>query len=442
MIVSVGLSHKTAPIEIRERAAVAQAELGPLLARIVAHPTLTEAVVLSTCNRVELVAAPRTGVDPADATRALTEILVTHARDPRVEKHLVARRGRDATAHLFRIAASLDSVVVGEPQILGQVKDAFLAAQEAHAVGSVLSRVFSRALSAAKRVRTETSIGEGLVSVPSVAVDLALRIYADLAKKTALLIGAGEMAEAAAEAFVKKGARLVVVNRSLHRAEELARIHEGSARPWDDLEAALAAADVVVAGTAARELIVPRSMVQRVMRARRGQTLFFIDIAVPRNVDPGIDDLDNVFRYEVDDLEGIVKESMQSRGAEARLAEEILAEETRKLEAREEGRGVVPTVVALRQRTKAVLEAELTRSLGGKLRHLPEADRRALAQMLDAQVNKLLHAPVTRLKRVAQEPRGEHLAEVVRELFELPEVTLIEDTGEQPGDDGKTERGA
>ena len=443
MMVIVGLSHRTAPLEVRERLALPREQLGDLLRQLAGRPELGEVLCISTCNRVEVVAAPR-GNDPQQAFQA-AEVLVRfleetarHNGGAGVQKHLYTHRDHEAALHLFRVAASLDSIVVGEPQILGQVKDAFETAQAAGTVGTVLSRVVNRALHAAKRVRTETAIGEGQVSVSSVAVDLAQQIFGSLKGRVVLLVGAGEMAEAAALALEHAGARLVVVNRSHERGVELAQRVGGSPRPWAELDAAVLESDVVISSTSSRGFVLTRDLVASTVRQRRGRALFLIDIAVPRDIDPAVNDLDNVFLHDVDDLESIVRETRKGRSAEAQKAESIVAEEVKALDAWVEARGVTPTIVALRTKARATLQAELDRSLSGRLRHLGEADRAALNSMLDAAVNKLLHAPTTHLRKAASEPRGEQMAHVLRELFELPEVSIVADPAAEPRSNKKS----
>ncbi len=429
MMVVVGLSHKTAPVEIRERLAIPGDTLQETLRALAALPAVGEAMCISTCNRVEVFATPRggpTGLDAlGEALTAALDRLSTEGGGQSVKGHLYCHRDRAAALHLFRVASSLDSIVVGEPHILGQVKDAFETAQSAGTVGPVLSRVVSRALHAAKRVRAETAIGEGMVSVPSVAVDLAQQIFSDLSGRRAMLVGAGEMAETAALALIKAGAKVVVVNRSLERAAALATKIGATPRPWSELEASLTEVDVVISSTASRDFVLSRSLVQKAQKLRKGRTLFLIDIAVPRDIEPSVNGLDNVFLYDVDDLESIVKETQKSRQSEADRAEILVVEEAKSLDAWVEARGVTPTIVALRAKARATMVTELERSLTGKLRHLTEADRAALLAMVDASVNKLLHAPTAQLRRAAAEPRGEQMAQVVRELFELPEVSVV-----------------
>ena len=434
MIVVVGLSHRTAPVEVRERLAIPSDNLAEALARFAARSGVGEVMCLSTCNRVEVVVTPHEKTPADDVAATVTTVLdelACEAGGGSIRAHLYRHTGSEAVRHLFRVAASLDSIVVGEPQILGQLKDAFEAAQAAGTIGPTLSRAVTRALHAAKRVRTETAIGEGLVSVSSVAVDLATQIFGALAGRTAVLIGAGEMAEAAAQLLAKAGAEVVVVNRSPERARDLALQVGGSTRPWVDLGAVLCEADVVISSTSARAYVLTHDDVARAMKSRKGRTLFLIDIAVPRDVDPTVNRIDNVFLYGVDDLEGIVEESMRGRRNEAAKAEAMIAEEARALDAWAEARGVTPTIVGLRQKTKAVLAAEVERSLAGKLKHLGEAERAALDAMTEAMVNKLMHPPTAHLRKAAGEPRGEQLAQVIRELFDLPDVAVIDDMSQE-----------
>ncbi|AKT42352.1 glutamyl-tRNA reductase [Chondromyces crocatus] len=442
MIVVVGLSHKTAPIEVRERLAVGRDALPTLLQRLVAHPAIGEAVVLSTCNRVEIYAAP-CGPGGAGGAGSMTSERppaslppeVTQTREMEalhavvgalcglggdgIRPYLAGARGLDAVLHLFRVAASLDSLVVGEPQILGQLKEALVSAREAGSVGPRLAQAMHRAFKVGKRARAETAIGAGQVSVSSVAIELARQIFADLAGRSALLVGAGEMAEAASRLLVRAGARLTVVNRSPERAAALAREVGGEPRAWSELERSVIEADIVVSSTSSPTYVIPVDLVRRARKARRGRSLFLIDIAVPRDVDPAVNDLDNVYLYDVDDLSQIVAQSLEERAVEAARAEEIVRDEVRGYEAWALERALTPTIVDLRARTRSILAAEVERSLSGKLRHLSTADRQALAMMVEAATNKLLHVPTTRLRAMAGDERAEDHVEALRELFDL-----------------------
>jgi glutamyl-tRNA reductase len=327
-------------------------------------------------------------------------------------------------------------MVLGEPQILGQVKDAYDAAVAAGALKGMLGRCMSRAFGVAKRVRSETAIAAGMVSISSVAVDLARRIFGDLSNRVVLLLGAGEMAEAAAKSLGKGARGLRICNRSFERAAALAGEMHASAAPWDQLEAELASADVVVASTASRVPVVTRDMVKRAMKARRGRTLFFVDIAVPRNVEPEVHGIDNVYVYNVDDLEKEVARSLEARRAELDAAEAIVGDELKQFLVWHRGLEVQPTVVAMRTKARAVLLAELERSLAGRLKHLPEADRAALTQMMESAVGKLLHAPTTKLKaRAAEADDAGELAAAMQFLFDLQLVAVEREAAAPKSDD-------
>jgi glutamyl-tRNA reductase len=435
VIVVVGLSHRTAPVAVRERLAAGGDALPAVLARLAARTELLEVLFLSTCNRVEVFALVGSGMshrgaggaDPVEAgLRAIRDELAQHGGSPSgddLAPFLYEKRGEAAIEHVFRVAASLDSMVLGEPQILGQVKEAYEAAVAAGALNGTLARCVSRAFAVAKRVRSETAIGAGTVSISSVAVDLAGRVFGGLSDHAVLLLGAGEMAEAAARSLGAGARALRICNRSFDRAATLAGLLHAAAVPWDGLEAELVQADVVVASTAATSYVVTRDMVRRAMKLRKGRTLLFVDIAVPRNVEPSVHTIDNVYVFNVDDLEQEVARGMKARKGEAGAAEAIVAEELGKFLAWTRGLEVQPTVVALRAKARAVLLSELERSLGGRLKHLGEPERAALAQMVESAVGKLLHAPTTRLKeRAADGEDARELAAAVRFLFDLQEI--------------------
>jgi glutamyl-tRNA reductase len=424
MIVVVGLSHRTAPIAVREQLVLDADGLPDFLRQLVQRPEVGEALLVSTCNRVELVAAGRAGFDSdlPEVAKACIAALVLHA--PGIAPHLYAHVGGAAVRHLFRVAASLDSMVLGEPQILGQVKDAYELARKVGTVGSVLHRTLPRAIRAAKRVRTETAIGNGQVSVPSVAVDLTRQIFGDLTGHSALLVGSGEMAEAVARLLKAGGAQVVVVGRTLSRAEDLATAVGGTARPWAALQQSLVEADVVVTSTSAPRYIIDYDMASAARRARRGRNQFFIDLAVPRDVDPRIDQLDGEFLYNIDDLSKVVSESLSTRSREAAAAEAIVGREVEGYDRWADAEQATPTIVALRARIAASLDAELSRSLRGKLKHLSAEDRAAVGKMLESAVNRLLHQPTLRLRQAAVD-RGQdalpldQLSSALSELFAL-----------------------
>jgi glutamyl-tRNA reductase len=422
VIVVVGLSHRTASIAVREKLVLSAEGLPDFLRNLLKRPEVGEALLVSTCNRVELVAAGRAGFDSdlQQVAQACVEALSVCAPD--IAPHLYTYVGGAAVRHLFRVAASLDSMVLGEPQILGQVKDAYELARSTGTVGSVLHRTLPRAIRAAKRVRTETAIGNGQVSVPSVAVDLTRQIFSHLTGHVALLVGSGEMAESVARLLKVAGASIIVVGRTLARAEELAKAVGGSARPWSALAQSLVDADVVVTSTSAPHHVVDYEMVAAARRARRGQNQFFIDLAVPRDVDPRVEELDGEFLYNIDDLSKVVSETLSTRTREAASAEAIVGREVEGYDRWADAEQATPTIVALRGRLSAALEEELSRSLRGKLKHLSTDDRAAVSKMLESAVNRILHQPTIRLRQAALERASEtlsldQLSSAISELF-------------------------
>jgi glutamyl-tRNA reductase len=423
LIVVVGLSHRTAPIAVREAIALPQESVPALLRELCGLPAVGEAMIVSTCNRVELVAAGRAvDADLSRVSAACVEALCQRA--PKIREHLYQHAGGAAVRHLFRVAASLDSLVLGEPQILGQLKQAFDVSREERALGPILNRTLPRALRVAKRVRTETSIGAGQVSVPSVAVDLARQIFGDFAGRFVMLAGSGEMAETAAKQLRGAGARVVVVGRNLERAQQVAKAVDGEGRQWAELGTTLSEADVVITSTSAKGYVIDYETVAAARKRRRGQNQFLIDLAVPRDIDPRVEKLDGVYLYNVDDLTAQVKESLSARSREAERAEAIVVNEALGYDRWADAEQATPTVVALRARMRAALELELNRSLKGRLRHLSEEDRSALIKMIDASVNRVLHGPTLRLRQAAaaRSPDAltlEQLAMALAELFQL-----------------------
>ena len=410
----VGLSHKTAPIEVREQVAFAGDALAVSLRRLVTMAGIGEAMIVSTCNRVELYA----GVDDAGALEALQRFLIDDRELPSsLRTHLYAHDGNDALRHLFRVAASLDSMVVGESQILGQVKEAYAAALEAGTLGPVLQRAVPRAFALAKRVRTETDVARSSASIASAAVDLAAQIFGELDGRHVLVVGAGKMGDLSARHLKAAGiGELSVVNRTPARAVELAEKLGGKAAAWDDLDRLLTKVDIVLCSTGASEPILRKDRVAKAMRARKGRWLFFIDIAVPRDVDPAVGSIENVYLYDVDALERVVAQNRAQRAGEAAEAEAMVDAELQRYQQHELSLGAVPTIKLLRARFLEVALAEVERTaarVGGG------ADRAALQAMAEAIVNKLLHVPLTKLKKDAADHPDSELPAVVRALFDL-----------------------
>ncbi len=413
----VGLNHTTAPVEIRERLAVPEAQLPEVLARLVRLPGVAEACALSTCNRVEVIVAVQ-AVQRAEA--AVHALIQWQGVDPSLVTSSLYRLEEAAAArHLFRVAAGLDSLVLGEPQILGQVKTAYAAALRARTAGPHLSRLFHTVFRVAKRIRTETGLGAQAVSVGHAAVSLARRIFDDLTTKRVLVLGAGEMAEITARHLLASGVRdVTVASRTAERARALATALGGRMLPFEEMTRGVGEADIVVASTGATAPIVHAGMVSELMRARRQKPLFFIDIAVPRNVDPHVHDLPNVYLYDIDDLKAVVEEGLTHRQREAGRAERIVDEELDAFVRGVRHRDVVPTVVALRRRFEAIRQAEIAR-MASALRDLTPEQRLAVERLTEGLLGKLLHPPTATLKRLAEDAEGPLYAEALTMLFQL-----------------------
>ncbi len=409
----IGMSHRSSPVAVRERLAVEGEALVAAVRGLVDETRLRELLLLSTCNRVEIYA----GADDPSASAAVRRWLDARAGES-VASYLYEHRGESATRHVFRVASSLDSMVIGEPQILGQVKEAYAAAKASGVCGGLLDRCFTTAFGVAKRVRTETEIAAGSVSVSSVAGDLAKKIFGELEGRRVLLVGAGEMGEQAAKHLRKSGASLAIVNRSREKAEALASEHGGHARGLEELATELALADVVIASTSSQRFVITAELMRSVIKARRRRPLFLIDIAVPRDVDPRVGDMDNVFLYDVDDLSKVAQENMSARQREAEKAEAIVATEVIAFEKWRRTSELTPTIVSLRERVRETLSGELSRTLP-RLNGLGEAERRSLEKMIDAMTNKLLHRAISELKAGADGPDGKMLLEATRRLFDL-----------------------
>ena len=414
----LGLSHKTAPVDIRERFAIEEAALSHAATRA-CDAGLGEAFVLSTCNRVELYGVAE---DPTALGDRLTDVLAAAGDVRALRRHSYQHHGRDAVHHLFRVAASLDSLVVGEPQILGQLKAAYETCRGAGLTGPALNRATSRAFSVAKRVRSQTGIGRHAVSISSVAVDLARQIFGDLSNRVVALVGAGKMGQLAARQLAQTGVEeLLVANRNFARAHDLAARLGGHPRELEELPRLLVEADIVVTSTGARGFLIERRAMKRAMKARKHRPIFLVDIAVPRNVDPKVHTLDNVYVYDVDDLTSVADENLATRRREAEQAEQLVSLEAEKFLRELAGLTVKPTIVALRRKAEAIKRAELDRAR----RHFGDLDPELLASIErfgDGILNKLLHDVLVNLKRSAAEPGPIDLAAAVRQLHQLDDL--------------------
>ncbi len=418
----VGISHHTAPVELRERLAVEGEQLARELRRIVELTQLKECVLISTCNRVEVVAVTS---DTEATFDAVVSYLDSRIAPDRVEPYIDQWRGEQAIRHLFRVASGLEAMVLGEPQILGQVKQAFAHAQALGTVGTLLNRGFERAFTVAKRVRTETDIAAGQVSVSSIACQLAEKIFGDLAERRILLVGAGEMSELAASTMQAHGARLYIVNRSVEHGQKLAQRFNATPRPFESLANEIKEADVVISSTANPGFVITVELMQSVIKQRKRRPLFFIDIAVPRDVDPRIDSLDNVFLYNIDDLDKVAATNLDLRKREIQAAEVIIDEAVDLFEKWKNALELTPTIVALKNFFSKVVLEEKEKTLS-KLPSLSAEDQRRLDAMCDAIVNKLLHKPFAELKRSGANGSEKHLIEATQRLFQLAIAGLVD----------------
>ncbi|HSL24229.1 MAG TPA: glutamyl-tRNA reductase [Vicinamibacterales bacterium] len=420
-VLLVGLSHRTAPVELRERVDFSRGDMGGAVSTLASRVVSGEGVIVSTCNRVEIY----TLADAEDGTGDQIAAFVSdHHGVPRgqLDPHVYTRWDGDAVRHLFRVAAGLDSLVVGEPQILGQVKEAYEVAVEKQATGGTLNRLFHAAFAAAKRVRSETGLAEGAVSVSYAAIALARKIFGKLTGLKVLILGAGEMAELTATHLKgQEVASLVVASRTLATAQALAETVGGLAVPWEAMPSALADADILVAATGASEPVMSGARVAEVMRHRQHRPLFIIDIAVPRDVEAAAGDLEQVFLYNIDDLQAIVTENLARRSAELQQAEAIVSEEVDKFAAWLRSRTAVPTVVALRQRFEKIRQSELKR-LEPKLASLPPDARARVDEITRLIVEKLLLTPTEQLK-ASDEQMVSAYSEALSRLFSLGETS-------------------
>jgi len=413
-----GVNHKTAPVEVRERLNFEAARLPRALQELKRKQGLFEGMILSTCNRVEVALATDEAADAAGLTE---EFLSTTQRlEPgTLAPYLYRHDDAEAIRHLFRVAASLDSMVVGEPQILGQLKGAYAAAKAEGMLAGTLEFIVTNAFRVAKRVRTETEIGESAVSVSYAAVELARQIFGNLDKRAVMIVGAGKMSELAARHLRRAGARQVfVTNRTRDRAVEMAELFNGSVVEYDRFKAALSEVDIVITSSGAPHYLIQADDMRRVIEQRRNRPMFLIDIAVPRNVDPAVNDLDNVFLYDIDDLQQVVEGNLRSRGQEAESAEAIIDEEVERTLTRLRARELTPTIVGLQQSLEEIRVGELGR-IQGRLSSLTPEQREAVEALTRGLVNKIAHGPITELRRRAGEPDGVISIDTIRRAFRL-----------------------
>ncbi len=411
----IGVNHRTAPLEVRERFAISEARLPEAVQRLARHPGVEEGMILSTCNRVELLArAPNGG---ADLRSFLCEYFKIDARQ--FEPHLYEYRDNEAIRHLFRVTSSLDSMIVGEPQILGQVKEAYAVARAVGAVNSQLDMLVTRSFAVAKKVRSETSIGSSAVSVASVAVELAHKIFGSLKGKNVYLVGAGKMSELAARHLLGHGAASIfVANRTHERAQQLAQKFAGQAILFEQLYETADKADIIITSTGAPHAIFRREHAELFLARRKNRPMFFIDIAVPRDVDPQINKLDGIFVYDIDDLQQVAAGHLADRHREAERAEQIVQVEVERFAERLQTLDVVPTIVSLQEHLETIRQAEIDR-VRGRLGELTPDQEEAIETLTRRIVSKIMHTPISTLKSAARETEATTVVDVVRRIFNL-----------------------
>ena len=410
----VGLNHKIADVDVREKLAFQGDKLAEGLMRFRELPGIQEAMILSTCNRVELYANIQDTQQASDSVKAFLSAFHNINRSS-LDRSLYIYDDSEAAKHVFRVAASLDSMVIGEPQILGQLKDAFELALSKKTTGILLNKLMKKAISVAKRVRTETKIAENAVSISFAAVELAKKIFTDLSRRVFMLLGAGEMAELAAKHLIGNGVREVLVsNRTFDRACDLAKEFKGRPVKFEDFILEMVRTDIMICSTGAPHYILTKNQMQKVMKERKQRQVFIIDISVPRNIDPEINDLENVYLYNVDDLQGVVNSNMFERQKEAEKAEKIIAEELETFLRWQASLDSVPTIIALREKAEEIRKEELDK-LFSKIQDMGEKEKESIEYMATAIMNKLIHPPTAALKGDTE--NKEMLVAAIRRLY-------------------------
>ncbi|HBO84385.1 MAG: glutamyl-tRNA reductase [Deltaproteobacteria bacterium GWC2_42_11] len=428
-IIIVGLSHKTAPVEIREKLSFPPQTIDEPLKKLCNTYGINEGVIVSTCNRVEVFA-----VTP-DIEKGLWQVkrfLSEYHNIPlnELDEHLYTYESEEAVKHLFRVVSGLDSMVIGEPQIFGQIKDAYGYAVQHVTAGIIINKLFHKTFSVAKRIRTETRIGSSAVSISYAAVELAKKIFGIMEGKTAMLIGAGEMAELAARHLLSNGVKeIMVANRTYERAVEIARLFSGTPIMFREFGHYLKKVDIVIVSTAAPKFIIHPEQIEDVIKERKNKSMFFIDISVPRNIDPLINNIDNVYLYDIDDLEGVVTANLKERHKEAKEAEKIITEEVEKFYRWIKSLDVVPAIISLRKKFERMKDEEVKEALA-LLKGLSDEQLKIIDKMAGAIIKKILHTPLTHLKKESNKVEGDFYIEAARKLFDLEEEAVVEEVKE------------
>jgi glutamyl-tRNA reductase len=416
----VGINHRTAPVEIRERMNIQDERLSAAVSDLVRREGIEEGLILSTCNRVEVITRATEQVEPEPLLRSFLSDY-HHCDLGAYEQYFYWYREKEVIRHLFRVASSLDSMILGEPQVLGQMKNAYTTARGVGALKGPLNEVVTQALAVARRVRRETAIGTTAVSVSYAAVELARKIFGSLDGKTIFVVGAGKMSELAAKHLLRSGASTIFVsNRTYERAVELAQAFRGTAIRFEDLFNQIEKADIIISSTAAPHYVIYRNQAEKWLAARRNRPMFFVDIAVPRNIEPSINELENAFVYDIDDLGQVVEANRKQREREAVWGEKIVEQEVERLLRRLASKDVVPTIRALEERMNHIRENEIER-LRGRLAGLNAEQREAVDALTRGIQNKILHGPIKELKNGAGQPDQGALVQLIRKIFGVME---------------------
>lgn len=432
-IVVVGVNYKTAPVEIREKLTFGESELVEAMKALQQQKSILENVIISTCNRTEIYAV----VDQVHTGRYYIKTFL--ADWFQMEKDVLAPylkifENEAAVEHLFRVACGLDSMILGETQILGQVRSSYLLAQQENTIGTVFKQLFKQAVTLAKRAHAETEIGSNAVSVSYAAVELAKKIFGDLSSKHVLVLGAGKMGELALQNLYGSGVKKVtVINRTFEKAQHLAEKFSGNAKSLSELQCALVEADILISSTGAKEYVITKEMMTNVEKMRKGRPLFMVDIAVPRDLDPALSELESVFLYDIDDLEGIVQANLEERKKAAEQIEIMIEAELVEFQQWLHTLGVVPVLAALREKALAI-QAETMQSLERKLPHLSERDRKVISKHTKSIINQLLRDPILRAKELAAEPNAEEALQLFAKIFNIEEALQ---TSQPMKEDGK-----
>lgn len=434
----VGLNYKTAPVEIREKLSFIEAELPNAMAALKKEKSILEDVIVSTCNRTEIYAV----VDQIHTGRYYIKSFLSKWFDIPIEdfeKHLYIRENDESVEHLFRVASGIDSMVLGETQILGQVRKSFLDAQEIGTTGTIYNRLFKQAITFAKRAHNDTTINENAVSVSYAAVELAKKIFGSLSHKHITILGAGKMGELAIENLYGSGVgRVTVVNRTFEKAEALAQKFKGEAKSIKELQCTLLETDILISSTGSTEYVIDYELMQFVERLRKGKPLFLVDIAVPRDIDPRVEDLPNVFLYDIDDLQGIVEANLAERKQAAKQIQEMIGQEVVEFKDWVATLGVVPVISALRKKANTI-QLETMKSIENKMPNLTERERKILSKHTKSIINQLLKEPILQAKEIANSPKASQKLQLYQQIFGIEDLVQEEVRAQQMKNDAAKE---